>query len=226
MALPPSERHPCLAQARVYLVCEALPRGDAPDGLLGAALDGGAGMLELREKSPCDDVWLVDASRPFRDAASAHAAPFILNDRPDLVEECGADGVHVGQDDTPVAEARERLGPELLIGLSTHSPGQVDAACSAPPESRPDYISVGPVWETPTKQGRAATGLELIEHAAREATLPWFAIGGIDTSNVGDVAAAGAERIVVVRAIRDAADPAAAARTLRAALEAGREAWE
>jgi thiamine-phosphate pyrophosphorylase len=225
MPLPASERHPRLGAVRVYFVCDARPRGADPELLLRAALDGGAGMLELREKSADDDAWLVDASRPFRRACEARSVPFILNDRPDLVEECGADGVHVGQDDTPVADARDRLGAEYLIGLSTHSPEQIDAACSAPPDARPDYISVGPVWETPTKEGRPGTGLELLEHAAREATLPWFAIGGIDTSNVGDVVAAGAERIVVVRAVRDADDPAAAARALSEALEAGTEAW-
>jgi thiamine-phosphate pyrophosphorylase len=225
MALPASERHPRLGAARVYFVCEARPGGADPDGLLSAALDGGVGMLELREKLTGDDARLVEAARPFRDGAKRHAAPFILNDRPDLVEACGADGVHVGQDDTPVVEARERLGPEHLIGLSTHSAEQVAAACSAPPQARPDYISVGPVWETPTKEGRPGTGLALIEHAARDATLPWFAIGGIDTANIGEVVAAGAERIVVVRAIRDADDPEAAARALREAVEAGTEGW-
>jgi thiamine-phosphate pyrophosphorylase len=225
MPLPASERHPRLGAVRLYFVCEARPHGAEPEALLSAALDGGAGMLELREKSAADDAWLVDAARPFREACAVHAAPFILNDRPDLVEECDADGVHVGQDDTPVADVRETLGPEYLIGLSTHSPQQVTAACSAPPDARPDYISVGPVWETPTKEGRPATGLGLIEHAAREATLPWFAIGGIDSSNVGDVVAAGAERIVVVRALRDAEDPGEAARSLRGALEAGNEVW-
>jgi thiamine-phosphate pyrophosphorylase len=225
MPLPPSERHPGLGAARLYFVCEARPHGAEPGPLLGAALEGGAGMLELREESSGDDAWLIDAARPFREACAVAAVPFILNDRPDLVEECDADGVHVGQDDIPVADARESLGADYLIGLSTHSPEQIEAACSAPPQARPDYISVGPVWETPTKEGRPATGLELIEHAASEATLPWFAIGGIDTSNVGEVVAAGAERIVVVRALRDAGDPAAAARTLRDALEAGREAW-
>ena len=224
MPLPASERHPRLGAVRVYFVCDARPRGADPEPLLRAALDGGAGMLELREKS-ADDAWLIDAARPFRRACEARGAPFILNDRADLVEECGADGVHVGQEDTPVADARDGLGPEYLIGLSTHSPEQIDAACSAPPDARPDYISVGPVWETPTKEGRPGTGLELVELAAREATLPWFAIGGIDTSTVGDVVAAGAERIVVVRAVRDADDPAAAARALSEALEAGREAW-
>jgi thiamine-phosphate pyrophosphorylase len=183
-------------------------------------------MIELRDPSPGDDAGIVAAARPFRETAEAVGVPFILNDRPDLVAECGADGVHVGQDDVPVAEARAALGPELLIGLSTHSPEELAAACSAPADARPDYVSVGPIWETPTKAGRRAVGLELIERAARETTLPWFAIGGIDASNVGDVVAAGAERIVVVRAIRDADDPAAAARALRDEVEAGTGAWE
>jgi thiamine-phosphate pyrophosphorylase len=182
-------------------------------------------MLELREKSPGDDRSLIEAAQPFRDACERHRVPFILNDRPDLVAPCGADGVHLGQEDIPVAEARRVLRADHLLGLSTHSPEQVAEACAAPPAARADYISVGPVWATPTKHGRPATGLGLIERAAREATLPWFAIGGIDTSNVGDVVAAGAERIVVVRAVRDAEDPAVAARTLREALEAGAEVW-
>src|SRR5213076_1581136 len=132
---------------------------------------------------------------------------FILNDFPELVEECGADGVHVGQDDVPVDEARGLAGPSALVGLSTHSVEQVDAACATVWDARPDQLSVGPVWETPTKEGRPATGVGLVEHAARAATGPWFAIGGIDPGNVGQVVAAGAERVVVVRAIRDVDDP-------------------
>ena len=111
-----------------------------------------------------------------------------------------------------------------MVGLSTHTRGQVDAACAAEGDARPDQISVGPVCETPTKEGRPATGLGLIEHAASRATIPWFAIGGVDRSNVAEVAAAGAERIVVVRAIRDATDPEAAARQLRSALDSRVEA--
>ena len=107
-----------------------------------------------------------------------------------------------------------------MVGLSTHSAEQVDAACEAAGDARPDQISVGPVWETPTKQGRPATGLDLVEYATGAATLPWFAIGGIHAGNVDDVAAAGAERVVVVRAIRDADDPGKAARLLRDALHA------
>ena len=225
MPLQQHARHPRLGAARLYFVCEPRPHDADPAPLLDAALAGGVGMVELRDKQHGDEG-LVGAARPFREAAERHAVPFILNDRPDLVRESGADGVHLGQDDVPVEQARAELGPEHLIGLSTHSPAQVAAAGTAEAGARPDYISVGPVWETPTKAGRPATGLELIEHAAREAALPWFAIGGIDPSNVGEVVAAGAERIVVVRAIRDADDPAGAARALRTALEADTEAWD
>jgi thiamine-phosphate pyrophosphorylase len=225
MPLPPSERHSRLGAARLFFVCDGRPRGADPAPLLESALAGGVGMVELRDKE-VDDAVTLDAAGPFREAADRHGVPFILNDRPDLVRESGADGVHLGQEDVPIAQARAELGPGYLIGLSTHSPAQVAAAGSAEPSVRPDYISVGPVWQTPTKAGRPATGLDLVAHAAREATLPWFAIGGIDPSNVGEVVAAGAERIVVVRAIRDADDPAGAARALRGALQAGVEAWD
>lgn len=207
-----------LQAARLYFVCEARPRGEDPEPLLRAVLGAGVDMLELREKELGDEE-LIEAAEPFRRLAADHEAPFILNDRPDLVEACGAGGVHVGREDAPVADARRLLGEDAIIGLSTHSPEQVDAACEADPEARPDYISVGPIWETPTKEGRPGTGLDLIEYAARHATLAWFAIGGIDPSNVGEVAAAGAERLAVVRAIRDAEDPEAAARELRRAVE-------
>lgn len=220
MPLAPSDRRRRLGAARLYFVCDARPRGGDPARILAAALGGGAGMLELREKASDDDA-LIAAARPFREAAERHRAPFILNDRPELVRSCGADGVHVGQDDVPVVEARAELGAEHLIGLSTHSRAEIAGACSAPAGARPDYISVGPVWETPTKAGRPATGLELVEHAAREASLPWFAIGGIDLANVGEVVAAGAERIAVVRVLRDADDPAGAARALLDSVAAG-----
>jgi thiamine-phosphate pyrophosphorylase len=208
-----------LPRARLYFVCEARPHAEDPRPLLEAALRGGADLIQLREKGLPDEQ-LVAAARSFRTAADDHGALFILNDRPALVADCDADGVHVGEDDMAVAEARGLAGPAALIGLSTHSEEQVRAAVDAEGDARPDYISVGPVWETPTKEGRAATGLGLVEFAAATAGLPWFAIGGIDTSNVGDVVAAGAERVVVVRAIRDAEDPEAAARALRGAVEA------
>jgi thiamine-phosphate pyrophosphorylase len=213
-----AERIERLGRARLYFVCEGRPNGGDPDALLEAALRGGVDLIQLREKAPRCAEEIVALAEPFRRAADRHEALFILNDWPELVAECGADGVHVGQDDVPVAEARAAAGPGALVGLSTHSISEVDAACAAAGDARPDQISVGPVWETPTKQGRPATGLGLIEHAAANATIPWFAIGGIDAANVAEVVAAGARRIVVVRAIRDASDPEAAAQELRAAL--------
>ena len=208
-----------LERARLYFVCDAQPGGADPSPLLEAALRGGADLVQLREKSPRCAEELIAFADPFRRAAQAHDALFILNDWPDLVEAVGADGVHVGQDDNPVAEARAQAGPGALVGLSTHSPEQIDAACEASGAARPDQISVGPVWETPTKEGRPATGLELVRYAAAHATIPWFAIGGIDAANVDEVAAAGAERAVVVRAVRDADNPEQVARGLRTALQ-------
>jgi len=200
-----------LESARLYFVVEA----DAPDALLEAALSGGADLLQLRDKD-ADDETLTAAGERFRDACDRHGALFVVNDRADLALACGADGVHVGQDDLPVAEVRRLVGPDVLIGLSTHSREQFDAGLG----SDADYLSAGPVWETPTKAGRPAAGLELVGHAAAVATKPFFAIGGIDESNVAQVTAAGATRIVVVRAIRDADEPRATAIRLRAALEA------
>ena len=207
-----------LEAARLYFVCEGLPEGRDPGPLLDAALRGGADIVQLREKAPRCAEEVISLARPFRHAAAEHGALFILNDRPELVAACGADGVHVGQDDSPVAEAHRLAGPGAVVGLSTHSPAQFDAAVQAGGEDRPDQISVGPVFETPTKAGRAATGLDLIRHAAGRSQAPWFAIGGIDRSTVAEVAAAGASRAVVVRAIRDVDDPERAARELRSAL--------
>jgi thiamine-phosphate pyrophosphorylase len=208
-----------LAAARLYFVCEGLPGGRDPSALLDAALRGGADLIQLREKAARCAEEVVSLADPFRRAAARHGALFMLNDFPELVEACGADGVHVGQEDTPVAEARRAAGPGALVGLSTHSAEELDAAEEAAGDARPDQISVGPVFETPTKEGRPATGLELVERAARSTSLPWFAIGGIDASTVGEVVGAGARRIVVVRAIRDADDPEAAAGALRDALD-------
>jgi thiamine-phosphate pyrophosphorylase len=188
----------------------------ASDRLLHDALAGGVDVLQLRDHGAEDDE-VLDAAERFRAAADDHDVLFVMNDRPDLALAAGADGVHVGQDDLPVADVRRVVGPEMLIGLSTHSPDQLAAGLA----SEADYLSVGPVWETPTKQGRPAAGTDYVRHAAATAgAKPWFAIGGIDHSNIGDVAAAGATRVVVVRAIRDAADPRAAAAELRSALEA------
>src|SRR5688572_5597452 len=173
-------------------------------------------MVQLRDKEASDEE-LVAAASVFRRLCDEHGALFWLNDRPDLVAATGADGVHVGQDDMPVAAARAAVGPDTLLGLSTHSPTQLDVALE---EAVADQLSVGPVWETPTKEGRPAAGLPYVEYATSVAgSYPWFAIGGIDLDNVREVIAAGASRVVVVRAIRDADDPRAAASTLRAALE-------
>jgi thiamine-phosphate pyrophosphorylase len=215
---PPTAK---LERSRLYFVCEG---GDDPEALgrlLEAALAGGVDLIQLRDKD-ADDERLRSAAPAFRAAADRHDALFVINDRPDLVAACGADGVHVGQDDTPVAEARRLAGPDAIVGLSTHSPEQLRAASDASGAGRPDYISVGPVWETPTKPGRPAAGLEYVELAAEEAELPWFAIGGIEPGNLAAVLAAGAERIVVVRAIRDAADPEAVAAALSAGLRIDR----
>jgi thiamine-phosphate pyrophosphorylase len=202
--MSPRER---LATARLYLVCDARPRD-----WLRAAVRGGVDLLQLRDKS-LDDDGLVAAAREFREAG----ALFILNDRPDLVEACGADGVHVGQEDATPASARAAVGPGRIVGRSTHAPSQADAADADPDV---DYLAVGPVHETPTKPGRPAAGLEYVEYAARTVGKPWFAIGGLDRANVGAVVERGATRIVVVRAITEAPDPEAAARALRDALEA------
>jgi thiamine-phosphate pyrophosphorylase len=196
--------------ARLYFVVEA----DASDRLLDAALGGGCELVQLRDKEADDETLLAAADR-FRDACDHHGALFVLNDRPELALQSGADGVHVGHDDLPVEAVRRLVGPDMLIGLSTHSAAQFDEGL----DSTADYLSAGPIWETPTKAGRPATGLELIRHAAAVATKPFFAIGGVDESNISDVVAAGARRAVVVRAIRDAADPRSAAAALRAALE-------
>jgi thiamine-phosphate pyrophosphorylase len=202
-----------LEAARLYFVVEAA----ASDRLLHEALAGGVDVLQLRDHEGEDDV-VLDAAERFRAAADDHDALFVINDRPDLALAAGADGVHVGQDDLPAADVRRVVGPEMVIGLSTHSPEQLAAGVG----SEADYLSVGPVWETPTKHGRPAAGIDYVRHAAATVRAkPWFAIGGIDASNIREVASAGATRVVVVRAIRDAADPRAAATELRSALEAG-----
>jgi thiamine-phosphate pyrophosphorylase len=205
-----------LRWARLYFVSEALPHGRDPEPLLRAALANGAGMVELRDRE-APPTALDRAGATFRRLADSSSALFIVNDDPYLARDLDADGVHVGQEDMPAAEAREVLGPEAIVGLSTHNREQIESAMEQPV----DYISVGPIWETPTKEGRPATGLELIRTASEIATLPWFAIGGIDLDNASEVVAAGARRLCVVRAIRDSSDPAAATAALAAAAAAG-----
>jgi thiamine-phosphate pyrophosphorylase len=209
------DRLNALDAARLYLVCDA-----RPDEFLDRALRGGVDIIQLRMKEthpPRSDDEIVAAGRRYAAVCAAHGALLIINDRPDLVAATGADGVHVGQDDIPVNEARRIVGPSRIVGLSTHSPAQIDAAGQRP---EVDYIGVGPVHATPTKPGRPAVGLELVQYAATHATTPFFAIGGIDATNAAAVHAAGARRIAVVRALTDAKDPERAARALRAAVDA------
>ncbi|MBV9819792.1 MAG: thiamine phosphate synthase [Solirubrobacterales bacterium] len=197
------DRRRRLAQARLYLVCD-----DRSDEFLQAAIRGGVDIVQLRIKDPTGDARLLEVARRFARTCHARGALFILNDRPDLVADADADGVHVGQDDVPVPMARTAIGPEHLIGLSTHTPEQIDGAAGA------DYIGVGPVHATPTKPGRPAVGPDLIAYAAAHATVPFFAIGGIDAETAPAARAAGAAQIAVVRALTEAADPEAAARQL------------
>jgi thiamine-phosphate pyrophosphorylase len=200
-----------LEQARLYLVCD-----DRPDQFLDAALRGGVDIVQLRVKQG-PDAAILAAARRFAAACARRGALFIINDRPDLVRAAGADGVHVGQGDLPPARARELIGDDRLVGLSTHTPEQVDGAAGLPV----DYIGVGPVHATPTKPGRPPVGLQLVSYAAANATVPFFAIGGISTANAGAVHAAGAARIAVVRALTEATEPERVAAELRALIAGG-----
>ena len=202
-----ADRRRRLRAARLYLVC-----GAHDEAWLHGVLAAGVDVVQLRDKQ-ASDAELLHAAPAFRRACDRTGALFVLNDRPDLVQATGADGVHLGQDDMAPAEAREITGPDRLLGLSTHTAAQLDAAADA------DYAAVGPVHETPTKPGRPAAGLAPLRHAAARAQLPWFAIGGLHAENLGPVLEAGARRVVVVRAIERAADPPGAARALRAALQ-------
>jgi thiamine-phosphate pyrophosphorylase len=203
-----------LRWARLYFVSDALPHGRHPEALLNATMAAGTGMIELRDREQPRGV-VERSGHTFRRLANTYSALFMVNDDPHLAIELGADGVHIGQDDMAPAEARGIVGPDAIVGLSTHSREQIEAAGGEPV----DYISVGPIWETPTKEGRPATGLDLIRTAAEIATVPWFAIGGIDPSNVAEVVAAGARRICVVRAIRDTEDPRGATTALFDAVD-------
>jgi thiamine-phosphate pyrophosphorylase len=209
------ERRERLRRARLYLVIDAEPA----ERVLPGALEGGVDIVQLREKSASDEE-IVSAGRRLRTLCDEHGALLIVNDRADLALECGADGVHVGQDDDPLREVRDVVGADLLVGISTHSPEQVELGLG----SIADYLGVGPVHATPTKPGREPVGLELVRYAAAHgAAKPWFAIGGIDADNAPAVAEAGASRIAVVRAIRDAADPRAVTAALRATVTRDQE---
>ncbi|WP_427006725.1 thiamine phosphate synthase [Pseudarthrobacter sp. H2] len=217
--------------ARLYLCTDARKdRGDFED-FLDAAFAGGVDIIQLRDKTleAAEELELLEILHA---AARRHGRLWAVNDRADIASLSAAPVFHIGQKDLPLAAARTFLGKDTVIGLSTHSPEQVDAAIAASPgRSGLDYFCVGPVWATPTKPGRSAVGLDLVRHAAQalrttragaagKDMVPWFAIGGIDLGNVEQVLEAGARRIVVVRAITDADDPADAARALLSALDA------
>ena len=196
-----------LAAARLYLCTDGRrDRGDLP-GFLDTVLAGGVDIIQLREKGleAAEELSLLSV---FADACRRHGRLLAVNDRADIALAAGADVLHLGQDDLPVPVARQILGPGPLIGRSSHSPAQADAAAAEPGV---DYFCAGPVWTTPTKPGRPATGPGLLAHVAEQAPArPWFAIGGISLARLDEVLAAGATRVVVVRAITEAEDPAAA----------------
>ncbi|KZO59540.1 MULTISPECIES: thiamine phosphate synthase [Dietzia] len=231
-----------LADARLYLCIDARRHLDddaRAQGWTGdfpalrrdvtAALTGGVDIVQLRDKNSAGDRDLgpleagheLRALAVMREVCDAHGALLAVNDRADVAVAAGADVLHVGQDDLPVEWARRIVGDDVVIGLSCHATDEVDAAAANPVV---DYFCTGPVWPTPTKPGRHAPGLGLVRHAAglgggpAAAPKPWFAIGGIDPDTLPEVLAAGASRVVVVRAITAAPDPTAAARELRAAL--------
>lgn len=199
--------------ARLYLVARHQLAAGALADLVSELAAAGVDAVQLREKD-MEAGDLLRLGAPILDACRAAGVPFIMNDRPDVALALGADGVHVGQNDLPARHARAIL-PDTIVGWSTHARSEIDAAAGEPI----DYFAVGPVHETPTKAGRPSVGLELVRYAADRARHPWFAIGGINVSNLDEVLVAGATRIVVVRAITEASDPPAAAAELRALLD-------
>ena len=206
-----------LAAARLYLCTDSRDdRGDFGE-FVEVVYAAGVDIVQLREKGleAAEEIRLLETVAA---AAQRHGRLFSVNDRADVAAAVQAPILHLGQDDLPVRVARRILGDEVIIGRSTHSPAQFDAAAI---EAGVDYLCAGPAWTTPTKPGRPAAGLGLLAHAAVHPTdRPWFAIGGIDLDRLPEVLAAGATRIVVVRAITEAANPAAAMRSLRAQLPA------
>ncbi|MFI1579339.1 thiamine phosphate synthase [Embleya sp. NPDC020630] len=202
-----TSRQERLADARLYLCTDARERqGDLP-AFLDAVLGAGVDIVQLRQKG-LEARPELEYLEVFRDACRRHGKLLAVNDRADVAHTIGPDVLHLGQDDLPVPAARAIIGGDVLIGRSTHAEAEVDAAIVEPGV---DYFCTGPVWPTPTKPGRPAPGLDLVRYTAElRPTRPWFAIGGIDLTNLDRVLAAGATRVVVVRAITEAADPAEA----------------
>ena len=214
-ALPHPERLDALAQARLYLCTDARSGPDELRQLVRAAYAGGVDVIQLRAKH-AEAADELAGLAILREEAARAGKLFSANDRADIARMSQADVLHVGQRDLTPQQIRTLGLDETVIGLSTHTPEQMEAARQNPDV---DYFCTGPVWATPTKPGRAAAGLDLVRAAsATQTTKPWFAIGGINESTVDEVVAAGATRIVVVRAITEADDPAAAAARLRQRL--------
>jgi thiamine-phosphate pyrophosphorylase len=205
-----------LSDARLYLCTDGRrDRGDLTD-FLDAVLANGVDIVQLREKG-LEAREELDLLGEFRAACDRHGALLAVNDRADIAYACRPDVLHLGQDDLPVPTAREILGPDILIGRSTHSAAQASAAAA---EEGVDYYCCGPVWPTPTKPGREAPGPGLLRHAATLGARPWFAIGGVDLANLDEVIAHGARRVVVVRAITESPDPATTTRAFATRLAA------
>jgi thiamine-phosphate pyrophosphorylase len=202
-----------LAEAKLYLVAPAKLRAGTLAELTPELVAAGVDVIQLREKE-LEAGAVLRLAEPIAEACARAGVPFIVNDRPDVALALRGTGVHVGQDDIPVAIARRIVG-RAIVGLSTHSEGDIAAV-----GAEVDYIAVGPVFSTPTKPGRPAVGLDLLTLAAQNVSIPWFAIGGINASNIDSVLEAGARRVVVVRAITEATDPAAEARELSGTLRA------
>ncbi len=194
-----------LDDRRLYLITDAR---DGLTWLLERAIAGGVDVVQVREKA-LPDALLLPRLEAAREVTASHGVPFVVNDRPDLARLVGADFVHVGQEDLPV-EAARTFG--IAVGQSTHAEAEIARTTA-------DYIGVGPVLATPTKQGRAPVGLALVQYAAKSARRPWFAIGGIDLDTIDEVLEAGATRVAVVRAIAESSQPESAARALCSRIE-------
>ncbi|NUK38609.1 thiamine phosphate synthase [Streptomyces lunaelactis] len=206
-----------LSDARLYLCTDARKKqGDLAE-FLDAVLASGVDIVQLRDKG-MEAGEELEHLQVFADACRRHGKLLAVNDRADVAHAGGSGVLHLGQDDLPVRAARAILGDEVLIGRSTHAGSEVDAASVEPGV---DYFCTGPCWPTPTKPGRHAPGLGLVRYAAALGTeRPWFAIGGIDAGNLDEVLDAGARRVVVVRAITEADDPAAATADLTKRIRA------
>lgn len=199
-----------LSDVSVYVVTTPPRAGETYMDQVAKACAGGADMVQLRDKK-LSTRELLRLCRELQAVCDRTGALFVLNDRVDVAIVAGVDGVHVGQEDLPVRQARALLGHRKLIGCSTHSTAQALVAVG----DGADYISCGPVFATPTKPDYAPVGLDLIKEYTRLVRVPFVAIGGIDLDNVDRAIAAGADRVAVVRAVGEATDPTGAVRALK-----------